>query len=186
VAISVEGDGESFDAADDGSSWLSSLIALRADIASGDDRALNLGWLLEVQCGGIDDTAVEPARPEGLARELDDVLDRDLLAETARALARAVGRHVTDQVIRHRIRDELRALADEHRLDAPDMPEARALVRRDEIVKVVMSDPALREEIAGRPMARVEADNALPAAPNAPAQATEATAADVEPDEVLL
>lgn len=30
VAISVESDGESFDTADDGSSWLSSLIGLRA------------------------------------------------------------------------------------------------------------------------------------------------------------
>ncbi|PYR52559.1 MAG: hypothetical protein DMF89_02250 [Acidobacteria bacterium] len=30
VAISVEGDGENFETADDGSSWLSSLIALRA------------------------------------------------------------------------------------------------------------------------------------------------------------
>jgi hypothetical protein len=43
VAISLESDGESFDTADDGSSWLSSLIALRADIASGDERALYLG-----------------------------------------------------------------------------------------------------------------------------------------------
>jgi len=42
------------------------LIALRADIAGGDDRALYLGWLLDVQCGEIDDDVVEPALPEGL------------------------------------------------------------------------------------------------------------------------
>ena len=66
VAISVEGDGESFDTSDDGSSWLASLIALRTDIAGGDDRALYLAWLLDVQCGEINDDVVEPARPEGL------------------------------------------------------------------------------------------------------------------------
>ena len=61
VAISVESDGESFDTSDDGSSWLSSLSGLRADLASGDERVLYLGWLLDVQCCGIDDDAVEPA-----------------------------------------------------------------------------------------------------------------------------
>jgi hypothetical protein len=91
VAISVEGDGENFDAADDASSWLSSLIALRADIASGDERALYLGWLLDVQCGEIDDNAVEPAPPEGLGNLtpalesfIDIVaIDRDLVAAAA-------------------------------------------------------------------------------------------------------
>lgn len=66
VTISVEGDGESLDTTDDGSSWLSSLIGLRADIAGGDERALYLAWLLDVQCGVITDNTVEPARPEGL------------------------------------------------------------------------------------------------------------------------
>ncbi len=74
VTISLESDGESFDTADDGSSWLSSLIALRADIASGDERALYLAWLLDVQCGEIDDDAVEPGRPDGLGR-LSPTLD---------------------------------------------------------------------------------------------------------------
>src|SRR5262245_13317644 len=50
VTISLEGDGESFDTADDASGWLSSLIGLRADIADGDERALYLAWLLDVQC----------------------------------------------------------------------------------------------------------------------------------------
>ena|SRR5215217_8251215 len=62
IAISVESDGESFDTADDGSSWLSSLSGLRADLASGDERVLYLGWLLDVQCCEIDDDAVEPGR----------------------------------------------------------------------------------------------------------------------------
>jgi hypothetical protein len=91
VSISVEGDGESFDTADDGSGWLSALIDLRADLASGDDRILYLGWLLDVQSGEIEDNAVEPARPDGLGTltpALDSFvdivgLDRDLVTAAA-------------------------------------------------------------------------------------------------------
>lgn len=55
-----------FDAEDDGQGWLSSLIALRIDIANGDERVLYLAWLLGVQQGEIDDGATEPASPVGL------------------------------------------------------------------------------------------------------------------------
>jgi hypothetical protein len=64
IAMSVERD--DFDAEDDGQGWLSSLIALRTDIASGDERALYLAWLLGVQQGEIDDGTTEPAPPDGL------------------------------------------------------------------------------------------------------------------------
>lgn len=64
VAMSVERD--DFDAGDDAQGWLSSLIALRTDIARGDERVLYLAWLLGVQQGEIDDGATEPARPAGL------------------------------------------------------------------------------------------------------------------------
>lgn len=105
VAISIESDGESFDTADDGSNWLSSLIGLRADLASGDERVLYLAWLLDVQCGEIDDDTFEPARPDGLGNlspaldSLVDVigLDRDLViaaAEGAPAAARSSTRDV--------------------------------------------------------------------------------------------
>ena len=105
VAISLESDGESFDTADDGSSWLSSLTALRADIASGDERALYLAWLLDLQCGEIDDDALEPGRPDGLGRlspTLDSFvdimgIDRDLIAaaeEGSRASAAPSTRQV--------------------------------------------------------------------------------------------
>ena len=88
VAISIESDGESFDAADDGSSWLSSLLPLRADISRGDERTLYLAWLFDVQCGAIEDARFEPARPDGLGtlspalESLADIigLDRDLIA----------------------------------------------------------------------------------------------------------
>jgi len=91
VAISVESDGDSFDTADDGCGWLSSLIGLRADLASGDERILYLGWLLDVQSGEIDDDAVEPTRPEGLGtltpalESFIDIvgIDRDLVAASA-------------------------------------------------------------------------------------------------------
>lgn len=80
-----------FDAADDGTTWLSSVMGLRGDIASGDERPLYLAWLLGVQYGEIDDHAVEPGRPE----RLDDLspaltsfvdimgLDGDLVAAAA-------------------------------------------------------------------------------------------------------
>ncbi len=91
VAMSVESDGDSFDTTDDGSSWLSSLMGLRAGIAGGDERALYFSWLLDVQCGIVDDDAVEPARPVGLRRlspalvDFVDIfsLDRDFVAAAA-------------------------------------------------------------------------------------------------------
>ncbi|HYT68544.1 MAG TPA: hypothetical protein VEL51_19105, partial [Vicinamibacterales bacterium] len=108
VAISLESDGESFDTADDGSSWLSSLIALRADIASGDERALYLAWLLDLQCGEIDDDALEPGRPDGLGRlspTLDSFvdimgIDRGLIAAAAEGASRASAAPSTRQVER--------------------------------------------------------------------------------------
>jgi hypothetical protein len=75
----------------DGSGWLSSLISLRADLASGDHRALYLGWLLGVQNEELDETDREPAVPAGLGRPgaalraFADFLriDRDLIAVAA-------------------------------------------------------------------------------------------------------
>lgn len=64
VAMSVERD--DFDAKDDGHGWLSSLMALRTDIASGDERVLYLAWLLGVQHGEVDEDATEPVPPNGL------------------------------------------------------------------------------------------------------------------------
>ena len=98
VAISVESDGETFDAADDGSVWLSSLLGLRADIANGDQRAPYLAWLLDVQCGLVDDAAPEPVRPEGLGaltpalESLVDIigLDRAFVAVAAEGAPRAI------------------------------------------------------------------------------------------------
>jgi hypothetical protein len=64
--------------ADDGSGWLPALLPLRAEIASGDLRALYLGWLLCAQTGMLDDDTVEPPAPPGL----------DCLSASLRAFAR--------------------------------------------------------------------------------------------------
>src|SRR5919107_1815118 len=78
-----------FEEDEDGS--LSSLVPLRAEIASGDLRALYLGWLLCAQTGELDDDDREPPCPSGLGR-LSAALeafvafmrvDRDLLEAAA-------------------------------------------------------------------------------------------------------
>ena len=74
---------------EDGS--LSALVPVRAELASGDLRALYLGWLLCAQAGELDDAEEEPPCPPGLGR-LSAALeafvafmrvDRDLLAAAA-------------------------------------------------------------------------------------------------------
>ncbi len=89
VGVAVERD--DFSPEDDGQGWLSSVTAIRADIAGGDERALYLAWLIDVQAGEIAGEVVEPARPDGLAslspalHSFIDImgLDRDLVAAAA-------------------------------------------------------------------------------------------------------
>jgi hypothetical protein len=84
-------DEEGDDGDDDGSGWLSSLIPLRADLASGDYRMLYLAWLLCVQAGELDDGAPEPPVPPGLGTLTAPLkafaeflrLDQDLIAAAA-------------------------------------------------------------------------------------------------------
>jgi hypothetical protein len=59
----------------EGEGWLSSLLAVRAELARGDHCALYLGWLLCVQAGELDDDDVEPPVPAGLG-ELSPALER--------------------------------------------------------------------------------------------------------------
>lgn len=86
---SEDEDDEWFEEDEDGS--LSSLVPLRAELASGDLRALYLGWLLCAQAGEFDDGDAEPPCPPGLGR-LSAALeafvafmrvDRDLLEAAA-------------------------------------------------------------------------------------------------------
>jgi hypothetical protein len=76
---------------DDGTGRLSSLIPLRADLASGDYRLLYLGWLLCVQAGELGDETPEPPVPPELGaltaplKAFTDFLrlDEDLIAAAA-------------------------------------------------------------------------------------------------------
>jgi len=52
---------------EEGEGWMESLAPIRAEIASGDLRALYLGWLLCADAGYLDDDTVEPPVPPGLA-----------------------------------------------------------------------------------------------------------------------
>jgi hypothetical protein len=88
---------------DDGSGWLSSLMPLRADLASGDYRMLYLAWLLCVQAGELDDGTPEPPVPPGLGALTAPLkafaeflrLDQDLIAAAA-AGSPAEGEIVSD------------------------------------------------------------------------------------------
>jgi hypothetical protein len=51
---------------DDGDGWMSALIGLRAELASGDHRGLYLGWLCSAQARELADDALEPTVPSGL------------------------------------------------------------------------------------------------------------------------
>ena len=87
-----------FRSEDEGGEWLEEemdrlapLVPLRADIASGDQRALYLAWLACVQTGELDKADPEPACPPGLRQLTAPLealveflrLDRDLLEVAA-------------------------------------------------------------------------------------------------------
>lgn len=68
VILDFGADDDSGDWADDsnGGGLLTSLIALRADIAAGDHRALYLGWLSAALRGDLHDKELEPPVPPGM------------------------------------------------------------------------------------------------------------------------
>jgi len=53
---------------EEGSGWMSSVITVRAELASGDLRVLYLGWLLCVQAQVLDEDALDPPVPAGVDR----------------------------------------------------------------------------------------------------------------------
>lgn len=121
VVVTMSVEREDFDGAEDGTDWLSSVIGLRGDIASGDERPLYLAWLLGVQYGGVDDETLEPARPDGLGHlspsleSFIDIMgaDRDLVAAAAEGGSRtpaAPDTHDVDRWLASLDRDEHVAL----------------------------------------------------------------------------
>jgi hypothetical protein len=137
-----------FSSEDEGSDWLeededgslSSLVPLRAEIASGDLRALYLGWLLCAQAGELDDDDQEPPRPSGLGRPSAALealvafmrVDRDLLEAAAAGSPEA---------------EETLPAGDVERW-VSDLPEAE---RTALLVRLVWGDePHLRAELVRR------------------------------------
>ena len=78
---------------DEGAGQLTALVAVRAELARGDRRALYLGWLLGVEQGAHTSDKAEPPVPPGLGQlsaSLDSLveflhIDRDLVAVAAEA-----------------------------------------------------------------------------------------------------
>jgi len=97
-----------------GEEWLSSLVPVREDLLCGDLRCLYLGWLLGVQRDEIEDAAIEPPVPAGLAnfsaplKSLADFLRiDDSLVEVAAA---ASGPAATDAVSQSALRQWIQSL----------------------------------------------------------------------------
>lgn len=93
VIIDLRSDEEDAEWSDTGDGRLTSIVPARAELATGDLRALYLAWLLSAQSGELDEDEVEPPVPAGLRSlsaslsSLADFLrlDPDLLAVAATA-----------------------------------------------------------------------------------------------------
>ncbi|MBF0260495.1 MAG: hypothetical protein HQL97_01485 [Magnetococcales bacterium] len=112
-------DGEDWDWNDDGRGRMAALAPVRTALLRGDLRLLYLGWLLAAQEGVLEDEAVEPDAPPGLA-QLDGPLlafvdfmgiDRDLVAAAASGDQPAIRRPLS----RDEIMAALRGLSDEEK-----------------------------------------------------------------------
>ncbi|MGH8564259.1 MAG: hypothetical protein ACREXW_09270 [Gammaproteobacteria bacterium] len=133
-----EQEGGSWVEDDEGSGWMSSVIPVRADLASGDLRVLYLGWLLCTQVQELDEDALEPPVPAGL----------DQLSASIRAFADFL-----------RIDDDLIAVAAERSSPAASNGSSRKELERwvgalpdsektDLLVRLVAGDgPHLRAEL---------------------------------------
>lgn len=99
VIIEFRSESESGEWIEEDSGHLVSLIPLRADIASGDLRALYLAWLVSVQTGALDDADEEPPCPPGIGNRAAPLeafvefmrIDRDLLEVAAAGSPQAGG-----------------------------------------------------------------------------------------------
>jgi DDE superfamily endonuclease len=95
VTLEFRSESESGEWVDEDTDHLASLIPLRADIASGDLRALYLAWLTCVQSRELDEADEEPPCPSGLGRLSAPLeafiefmrIDRDLLGYAYNTLA---------------------------------------------------------------------------------------------------
>jgi hypothetical protein len=124
-----EGDWDS-----DGEDELASIEPVRSELSDGDLRPLYLGWLLRVQAGEIADDTEEPEVPTGLARlsagetAMIDFLriDEDLVAVAAQKSGRR------NNGPRRRTAGELRAMAQDRRIEAERRAAQAAAIEREQ------------------------------------------------------
>jgi hypothetical protein len=110
VIVSFRSQAEYGEDDDDGQGWMASLLPLRTELASGDLRALYLGWLSGAQADELDEDTLEPPVPPGLGTPSAALhalasflrLDGDLLqvaARTSAALAPGPSRRMLERWI---------------------------------------------------------------------------------------
>jgi hypothetical protein len=107
VIIDIQSEDEGGEWVETGEGWLTSIVAARAELASGDLRALYLAWLLSLQSEELDDDEVEPPVPAGLGSltaslsSLADFLriDPDLLEVAATASKPLQGSDLSEAVV---------------------------------------------------------------------------------------
>ncbi|MGH8480762.1 MAG: hypothetical protein ACREXK_14675 [Gammaproteobacteria bacterium] len=94
---------------DEGRGWMSSVIPVRADLASGDLRVLYLGWLLSAQVQELDEDALEPPVPARLDRLSASIrafadflrIDDDLIAVAAERSSPAASNGNSRKALEH-------------------------------------------------------------------------------------
>jgi hypothetical protein len=150
-------DGDDWD--DDGRGWLAALIPIRAELASGDPRALYLAWLSSL-LEYLDDDALEPPVPPGLGRL---TASQQALADFLRVgddlIAVAAERSSARVDLPPRTAGELRASAQrrtEERRRRAQLRAARERARRDQqeaaarekrLQKLAKNEPATWERV---------------------------------------
>jgi hypothetical protein len=127
----------------EGEGWLASLIPIRASIMRGDHRALYFGWLLAVLAEEVEDDALEPTVPPGLA-DLDGPLAR--LAEFLRLdtdLIAAAAEKSAAQPNTSLLKSEIAAWVSKLPAREKDNLLARLIVGDDPHLVVVLQQQAL-------------------------------------------
>ena len=109
VSFHSEEEGGDWVEEDEGSGWMSSILPVREELASGDLRVLYLGWLLCAQMQELDEDDREPPVPAGLdqlsapLKAFADFLriDEDLIAVAAERSATAASKERSIEALEH-------------------------------------------------------------------------------------
>jgi hypothetical protein len=126
--ISSDEEGTGWIDDDDAASWMPALLPLRAELASGDVRALYLGWLAGADAGMLDDDEMEPPVPPGL----------DRLSASSQSLAEFL-----------RISDDLLTVAAAGSVELPDPPTENDIADWIDKLPLAEKDGLLRRIATG-------------------------------------